>query len=94
MLRFLGDSGLPFVIVLTKADKLNKTQLANRLKEVEKEMDFLPAGIQKIPVSSQNGSGIDVLTQTIQQAVKEKTSERMRIQAISFFTRDTSLRRF
>jgi hypothetical protein len=37
-------------------------------------MDFLPAGIQKIPVSSQNGSGIDVLTQTIQQAVKEKTT--------------------
>ena len=74
MLRFLGDSGLPFVIVLTKADKLNKTQLANRLKEVEKEMDFLPAGIAKIPVSSQNGSGIDVLTATIQQAVKEKTT--------------------
>ncbi len=74
MLRFLADSGLPFVIVLTKADKLNKTQLKTRLSDVEKEMNFLPEGIQKIPVSSQNGSGIEDLLSQIQTAVKEKTT--------------------
>ena len=74
MLRFLADSGLPFVVVLTKADKLNKTQLAKRLAEIDKEMDFLPEGVQKIPVSSTSGSGIDLLMSRIQGAVKEKTT--------------------
>ena len=74
MLRFLGESGLPFVIVLTKADKLNKTQLNKRLQEVEQEMNFLPDGIEKIPVSSTNGSGIDRLMERINGAVKEKTT--------------------
>ncbi len=74
MLRFLADSGLPFVIVLTKADKLNKTQLQTRLREVEQEMDFLPDGIEKIPVSSTNGSGIEELLKRINAAVKEKTT--------------------
>ncbi len=74
MLRFLADSGLPFVIVLTKADKLNKTQLNKRLQEVEQEMSFLPEGIEKIPVSSTSGSGIDRLMERINGAVKEKTT--------------------
>lgn len=74
MLRFLADSGLPFVIVLTKADKLNKTQLQTRLREVEQEMDFLPDGIEKIPVSSTNGNGIEELLKRINAAVKEKTT--------------------
>ncbi len=74
MLRFLADSGLPFVIVLTKADKLNKTQLNKRLQEVEQEMNFLPEGIEKIPVSSTSGSGIDRLMERINGAVKEKTT--------------------
>jgi GTP-binding protein len=74
MLRFLADSGLPFLIVLTKADKLNKTQFQNRLKEVEKEMDFLPRGIVKIPVSSEKGTGIEELLSHIQTRVKEKTT--------------------
>ena len=77
MLRFLADSGLPFVVVLTKADKLNKTQLAKRLQEIEKEMDFLPPDTVKLPVSSQNGSGIDTLMAQINQAVKVKTTIRI-----------------
>ncbi len=77
MLRFLADSGLPFVVVLTKADKLNKTQLTKRLQEIEKEMDFLPLGTVKLPVSSQNGSGIDTLMEHINQAVKAKTTIRI-----------------
>lgn len=77
MLRFLADSGLPFVVVLTKADKLNKTQLAKRLCEIDKEMDFLPQGILKLPVSSQNGNGIEELMEQIHRAVKEKTTIRI-----------------
>ncbi len=77
MLRFLTESGLPFIIVLTKADKLNKTQLAERLTQIEKEMDFLPQDTVKIPVSSTNGSGIEQLMQCINQAIKEKTTIRI-----------------
>lgn len=70
MLRFLNDSGLPFVIVLTKADKLNKTQFETRLKEIEKEMSFLRAGIQKIPFSSLKGIGVSEMLQVIEQAAE------------------------
>ncbi len=70
MLRFLNDSGLPFVIVLTKADKLNKTQFTNRLKEIEKEMSFLREGIQKIPFSSLKGTGVEDMLQVIEQAAE------------------------
>lgn len=65
MLRFLADSGLPFVIVLTKADKLNKTQFNKRLAEFEKELDFLPKDIEKIPFSSTANIGVDRVLERI-----------------------------
>lgn len=60
MINYLADQGIPFVIVLTKADKLNKTQRAERmlsLKEELKEYD----GISFIPFSSENGEGVNEL---------------------------------
>lgn len=78
MLRFLCDRGLPFIVVLTKADKLNKTQFQTRLQEIEKELAFLPAGIKKIPVSSANGSGIEALLSEITAKEKEKFTIKIR----------------
>ena len=37
MIDFLRQSGYPFMLVLTKSDKLNKTEYANRLKAFEEE---------------------------------------------------------
>lgn len=60
MLEYLVECEIPFVIVLTKADKLNKTEREKRLQELQKELaDF--EGVQCIPFSATNGEGVEAL---------------------------------
>ncbi len=60
MLDYLVECEIPFVIVLTKADKLNKTEREKRLAALETELaDF--EGIQCIPFSAVNGEGVELL---------------------------------
>lgn len=66
MLDYLRQSGLPYVIVLTKTDKLNKTERARAIPEIEGHE--LAAGVRVIPFSSHNGEGRDVLWRTILDA--------------------------
>ncbi len=58
MINFLIDEELPFVVILTKADKLSKAQLARRIEELREEV---PCGdqITMIPTSSETGLGIE-----------------------------------
>ena len=56
MLAFLRDAGLPFVVALTKRDKLKPMQYAKRMEELEAEEAFLGAR-QIIPFSSETGEG-------------------------------------
>lgn len=64
MLAFLRDMGIPFVIALTKCDKLNKTQFAQRLEALQTELaDY--GDITKIPCSAVNGSGVEELKKVI-----------------------------
>lgn len=60
MLSFLMESGVPFVVVLTKSDKLNRTQRETQMKRFAEEFSEYE-GLQYIPFSSQNGEGVDVL---------------------------------
>lgn len=60
MLSFLMESGVPFVVVLTKSDKLNRTQREAQMKRFAEEFSEYE-GLQYIPFSSQNGEGVDVL---------------------------------
>lgn len=64
MINFLLDSELPFVVVLTKADKLNKTQRAERLQNIRTE---LPCGedLTILPFSTQTGEGVEELRRMI-----------------------------
>lgn len=57
MAHFLIENEFPFVCVLTKADKLTKTQREQRLQGIVKE---LPCGndITFVPFSSQTGEGV------------------------------------
>lgn len=57
MLRYLVQSELPFAIVATKADKLNKT---NRALCVEKILSHegIPADTAILPFSSKDGEGV------------------------------------
>jgi GTP-binding protein len=55
MLSFLAQSGLPYVIVVTKTDKLNKTERAESLAEISASP--YAKGIDVIPFSSHSGEG-------------------------------------
>lgn len=68
MLKFLIHSGFNFCIVLTKSDKLNKSQRQERLKAFESELDFVPKGVPIIPFSSTNGEGVDAVRELIESA--------------------------
>lgn len=60
MLDYLIECEIPFVIVLTKADKLNKTEREKRLAALDEELaDF--EGVQCIPFSAVNGEGVQTL---------------------------------
>lgn len=68
MIDYLTSVGLPFVIVATKSDKLNKTERAAALARIEKHPD-LPRGTRIIPFSSLKGEGKNDVWQEIFSAV-------------------------
>ncbi len=64
MINFLCDYEIPFVIVLTKSDKLNKTNREQRLLSLKGEFsDF--DGVTFIPCSSENSEGLSDLKKII-----------------------------
>jgi len=68
MLNFLIESEIPFVVVVTKCDKLSNNQLKNRLEEIKKE---IPSGddITILPFSAENGLGVLELRKIIEEAI-------------------------
>lgn len=71
MLRFLYDSNAPFVIVLTKKDKLNKTVYEKRIDEIMDELqDF--EGVELIPFSAVDSSGLDDVKKVIEEYIEEE----------------------
>ena len=55
MLDYLEQSGLPYVVVVTKVDKLNKTERAEALEEISSSP--YTQGVDIIPFSSHTGEG-------------------------------------
>lgn len=68
MMDFLCKSQIPFVVALTKSDKLNKTQRDMRTKCIEEEL-YRYEGLTKIPFSSVNSEGLDKLKEIIASVV-------------------------
>ncbi len=68
MINYFIDSQVPFVVILTKADKLSKLQLQKRLKELKIEV---PCGeqVKMIPFSSVTGDGIKEIRSIINEIV-------------------------
>lgn len=56
MLRYLTEAGLPFAVVATKTDKLNKTERTAALDRLYNHED-IPAGTEIFPFSAQSGEG-------------------------------------
>ena len=68
MLHYLHYHNIPFVVALTKADKLKKSQLAQTQEEFEKLC--LPYGCQKVVLTSgESGYGIPELQAVLNAAV-------------------------
>ena len=64
MLSFMKQMGIPFVIALTKSDKLNKSETEKRREELDSELAEYE-DIVKIEFSSVTGKGVDELKQEI-----------------------------
>ena len=66
MIEFLRESGLPFMVVLTKADKLSKQQCMKQTAMLRKQLQ-LDKDIPMLAVSSESGTGINELRVIINQ---------------------------
>ena len=69
MLDFLSQMGYPYTIVLTKSDKLNKTETANRLSLINEELGDFAENVQIIPFSAQNNTDFLKLRGIIEDAI-------------------------
>ncbi len=70
MIHFLLDHEFPFIVVLTKADKLNKTERAKRLAAIRKELPY-GEDLTIIPFSAQTGEGVDTLREIFVDICRE-----------------------
>ena len=67
MVQFLRACELPFMVVLTKADKVSKNEMNKQLAAIRKQLQ-LPQDIKMIAVSSEKGTNIDELRSVIEKA--------------------------
>ena len=70
MINYMIDREIPFVVVLTKADKLSKTQRAVRLAALETELPCADQ-IVTIPFSSETGEGVDAVKDVVAQIERD-----------------------
>ena len=70
MNTFLRESGLPFVVVATKADKISRGARMKNLAPICRALQVQPW--QVICYSSENGDGRDQLLETIEKALAEQ----------------------
>ena len=68
MLEYMLEREIPFIIVLTKADKLNKSERAKRLAAFDAILSDLE-GITVIAFSAINGEGADEIRSVIEQVI-------------------------
>lgn len=71
MLDFLAHFEIPYAVVLTKCDKLNKTEFNNRLNALKEELGELGEGITIIPFSALKGTGADDVRKAVEKAIEE-----------------------
>lgn len=68
MIEFMKQMDIPFIIVMTKADKLKVKEYKKRLEESKKELD-VAGDVPIIPFSSQTGEGVDVVKGYIENSL-------------------------
>ncbi|MBO6230465.1 MAG: YihA family ribosome biogenesis GTP-binding protein [Ruminiclostridium sp.] len=74
MIDFLIDSGIPFVVVLTKADKLKKKEREERREAFRTEIPCAD-DITMIEFSAETGEGVEELRAIIEDAIGEENED-------------------
>ena len=69
MLDFLYQMGLPYTVILTKSDKLNKGETAERLSKIREELGDFAFDTDIIPFSVQNNNDALRLREIIESAI-------------------------
>lgn len=70
MMEFLQNTGIDFAVVMTKSDKLNKSEYQKRLEESKDELGFVKNGFI-IPFSSRTGENIEKIKAVIESHLEE-----------------------
>ena len=70
MLDFMSQVGIPYTVILTKSDKLNKTETENRLSLIREELGVFAENTEIIPFSAQNSNGVESLRAVIENCLK------------------------
>ena len=68
MMRFLKHYNYPFIVVMTKSDKLNKSETAKRLEDIKTELAEF-GDVLTIPFSATKGTGAEEIKSAILQAI-------------------------
>ncbi len=66
MVEFLRENGLPFVVALTKADKLSRSKADQQARAIARQLELEPDQI--VVTSSATGTGVDELRRRIAEA--------------------------
>ena len=69
LLDFMSQIGIPYTVVLTKSDKLNKAETQTRLALIKEELGEFADGVQIIPFSAQNNDGVEMLRLVIENSI-------------------------
>ncbi len=70
MIHYFVEAGIPFIVVMTKADKLNKTERAAREAAMKEEFADLE-GILTVPFSAVTGEGAAELREILESVTEE-----------------------
>lgn len=68
MIEFMKQMEIPFIIVMTKSDKLKVKEYKKRLADSKNELE-IAGDVPIIPFSSQTGEGVDEVKRCIEQAL-------------------------
>lgn len=74
MIDFLIENEFPFVIILTKQDKLSKKQQSERLEALKTEIPYAEQ-ITMIPFSSETGEGVGEIKEIIEEIAGSDETE-------------------
>jgi GTP-binding protein len=72
MMEWLENNAKKFLVIMTKCDKISKTQIADRKKQLEGFLQFCSHNLEVLPYSSVDGTGRTELIAIIKKCVSDR----------------------